>query len=97
MDQQQISHLLPLYFGFIAVFMLIGAIVVLIPYWQIFKKAGFPPPLALLMVVPLANIIVLYVVAFSQWKVVPVAPTYPPAMPPAYPPPPSYPQTPPQV
>jgi hypothetical protein len=92
MDQQQISHFLPFYFAFILVFMVIGAIVLLIPYWQIFKKAGFPGPLAFLMIVPLANLVVLYVVAFSQWKVVP-APTYPPSYPPPFPPqpPPSYP------
>jgi len=38
------------------------------PYWMIFKKAGFSPWLSLLMYVPLVNIIVLYVVGFSDWK-----------------------------
>lgn len=51
--------------------MLIAMVVAIIPYWFIFKKAGFAPLLSLLMMVPLANIIILYVVAFSQWKVVP--------------------------
>ena len=46
----------------------------MIPFWFIFKKAGFSPWLAVLMFVPLANIIILYVVAFSEWKVVPVWP-----------------------
>lgn len=55
---------------------LIILIVGLLPYWFIFKKAGFAPLLSLLMMVPLANIIVLYVVAFSQWNVVPA--TQPP-------------------
>ena len=32
-----------------------------------FTKAGFPPWLALLMLVPLVNLIVLYGVAFSRW------------------------------
>ena len=57
--------------------------VMLIPYWMIFKKAGFSPALSLLMVFPLVNLIVLYVVAFSTWKVAPIyqiaaQPTYPP-------------------
>jgi hypothetical protein len=55
-------------------FGLIASLVLVIPYWFIFKKAGFSPWLAVLMFVPLANIIILYVIAFSQWKVVPVPP-----------------------
>jgi hypothetical protein len=42
--------------------------IVIIPYWQIFKKAGFAPALGILMVVPLVNLILLYYVAFSEWK-----------------------------
>jgi hypothetical protein len=53
---------------------LVATVVLVIPYWFIFKKAGFSPWLAILMFVPLANIIILYVVAFSQWKVVPAMP-----------------------
>ncbi|MGA9672679.1 MAG: hypothetical protein WBQ94_25910 [Terracidiphilus sp.] len=41
------------------------------PYWVIFRKAGFSPWLSLLMYIPLANIIVLYVVAFADWKSAP--------------------------
>jgi hypothetical protein len=42
--------------------------IVVIPYWQIFKKAGFAPALSILIVIPLVNLIVLYYVAFSDWK-----------------------------
>jgi len=45
---------------------LIGAIVIL-PYWQIFKKAGFAPGLSLLMIVPLANLVMLFYLAFAEW------------------------------
>jgi len=55
-------------------FAIIANIVLVIPFWFIFKKAGFSPWLSILMFVPLANIIILYVVAFSQWKVVPIPP-----------------------
>jgi hypothetical protein len=48
-------------------------VIPLIPFWIIFKKAGFQPILSVLMLVPLVNLITLYVVAFSQWKSTPAA------------------------
>lgn len=81
-----IAYLMP----FFGLFFLIGIVIYIIPFWMIFKKAGFTPWLALLLFIPLANIIILYVLAFAQWKVAPVAQLpggYPPtAYPPAYPP-----------
>jgi hypothetical protein len=41
---------------------------IIVPYWQILKKAGFPPALSVLIMVPLVNLILLYYVAFSDWK-----------------------------
>lgn len=99
MDPEQTQHLHQ--FATLAPFFMMFALcawaIVLIPFWQIYKKAGFSPWLALLMIVPLANIITLYVVAFSNWRVMPMPsiypatypPTYPPANPPNYPPPPT--------
>ncbi len=37
------------------------------PYRMIFKKSGFSPWLSLLIYLPLINLVVLYVVAFSNW------------------------------
>jgi hypothetical protein len=45
--------------------------VFIVPFWQIFKKAGLGGPLSLLMIIPLVNLGMLYVLAFSKWKVVP--------------------------
>jgi hypothetical protein len=42
-----------------------------IPYWKTFSKAGFSGWLSLLILVPLVNLVVLYVVAFSEWKAKP--------------------------
>lgn len=56
-------HLLVLAILFVPV-----TVVVLPPFWVIFKKAGFQPILSVLMMVPLVNLVMLYVVAFSQWK-----------------------------
>lgn len=46
---------------------LVFAALIIMPFWVIFAKAGFPRWLSLLMVVPLANLIMLYVFAFSAW------------------------------
>ena len=47
--------------------MLVIAVLVIVPFWLIFAKAGFSGWLSLLMVVPIANIVMLYVLAFSAW------------------------------
>jgi hypothetical protein len=72
MDQHSINMMMGMMsvFGIIA---LIGAAIYIVPFWFIFKKAGFSPWLCLLLVFPLVNLIMLYVLAFTDWKVVPVA------------------------
>ena len=55
--------------GLIFVFVMLP--VVVIPYWKIFSKAGFSGWLSLLILFPLVNLIVLYIVAFSEWKTIP--------------------------
>lgn len=74
----------------------IGAAVIIVPFWQIFKKAGMAPALSFLMVVPLANLVMLYILAFSQWKT-PVPSPYDIAVYPPPPPPPSPYEVPPQA
>ena len=39
-----------------------------IPYWVIFKKAGFEPALSLLTLIPGVQLVVLFFIAFSDWK-----------------------------
>ncbi len=46
----------------------IGAIMIL-PYWKIFQKAGFPGALALTQIVPLVGLLVLFYVAFAEWPI----------------------------
>lgn len=53
-------HILPLF---------IVLVVIVIPFWAIFRKAGFSGSLSLLMFIPLVNIILLYFLAISRWKV----------------------------
>ena len=47
--------------------MLLGAVVIVLPFWKTFAKAGFSGWLGLLMIVPMVNLIALYVLAFSDW------------------------------
>lgn len=74
---------------------LIAVIIVMIPCWFILKKAGFTPWLSLLCIIPtLGTLVLLYVLAFAEWKVAPV-PQY--AWQPPIPPPPAPPAMPPQA
>ena len=57
--------------GFYAVLYVIQAAIFMVPAWFIAKKAGFSPWLSLINIVPLGTLILLYVVAFSEWKVIP--------------------------
>jgi hypothetical protein len=66
-----------MYMSFFGFFATVISILVVIPYWFIFKKAGFSPFLALLMVLPLINFFMLYFLAFARWNVVPSSAVYP--------------------
>lgn len=64
-----VHSLSPSLVNLIAFFAVIAALLLTVPpYWVIFKKAGFQPILAIIMLLPLVNLIVLYIVAFSKWK-----------------------------
>jgi hypothetical protein len=80
MNQSQLHAYQAAMFFILPLVFLIIMILVVIPYWFIWKKAGFSPWLSLLMFVPAVNFIMLYVLAFSEWKVVAiqqVVPQYP--------------------
>ena len=58
----------------IAVGLLAGlllAVIVVVPFWVIFKKVGSHPALSVLMLVPLLNLVTLYFIAFTERKVAP--------------------------
>ncbi len=52
---------------------LVGLAVVIVPFWFICKKAGFSPWLSLLNIIPFGNLVLIYVLAFAEWKVRPAA------------------------
>lgn len=45
----------------------IAAIILIIPFWKICTRVGHSPWLSLLLIVPLANVIFVYWLAFSAW------------------------------
>ncbi len=42
----------------------------MVPAWRIVKRTGMNPALSLLMLVPLANIVFLWLFAFAEWPAV---------------------------
>ena len=46
---------------------MLGALFTVVPFWFIFKKAGYHPALSLLMVIPLADIVMKFFLAFADW------------------------------
>ena len=49
------------------VVIVVAAVIVVLPFWKIFSKAGFAGPLGLLMLVPLLNTVMLFFLAFADW------------------------------
>lgn len=47
--------------------MIVGVLITVIPFWKICTKAGFPGAMSLLMLVPVANIILPFYIAFADW------------------------------
>jgi hypothetical protein len=81
----------------IPIIILVMIVILMVPFWFICKKAGFTPWLSLLCLIPsLGTLILLYLLAFGEWKVVPAPqagwtpqppyPPQPPYQPPSIPP-----------
>lgn len=87
MDQNQVQQMSALFAGMGMIFLLImlaAAVFMIFLFWRIFTKAGMPGPLALILLLgPPGMLIVACILAFAEWKVVPV-PTLA-YVPPAYP------------
>lgn len=49
--------------------MLVVAVVVVVPAWRICQRTGYPGWMGLLVLIPLVNLFLLYFIAFSEWPV----------------------------
>jgi hypothetical protein len=55
-----------LVFGLIGLASIIFAVII---WWRIFSKAGFNGALSLLMFVPIANLVMIIILAFAEWPI----------------------------
>jgi RsiW-degrading membrane proteinase PrsW (M82 family) len=89
-DPETIKGIVMAMLVIIPIIIAVAIAIVMVPCWFILKKAGFSPWLSLLCIMPsLGTLVLLYVLAFSEWKVVP-APQPALAPQPPYPPQPPY-------
>jgi hypothetical protein len=71
-DPEMARKIATLILTLIPIIIIVTILILMIPFWFICKKAGFSPWLSLLCVIPsLGTLVLLYVLAFAQWKVVP--------------------------
>jgi hypothetical protein len=71
-DPDAIRGILAAMLLIVPIIILVVIAILMVPCWFILKKAGFSPWLSLLCIVPsLGTLVLLYVLAFSEWKVVP--------------------------
>lgn len=90
-DPEMVKRIILLMAGLIPVIIVVTIAILMIPCWMILKKAGFTPWLSLLCIIPsLGTLVLLYVLAFAQWKVVPAPQVaWTPSVPPPPPAPPA--------
>jgi len=91
-NPEMIQKMVVAMMAIIPIIILITIVIVMLPCWFILKKAGFSPWLCLLCLIPsLGTLVLLYILAFADWKVIPAPiagypPPYPPPPQPPYPP-----------
>jgi len=51
------------------IMMLIFAVLLVLPFWKLWGRTGHSPWISLLMLIPMVNVIVLYVLAFKAWPI----------------------------
>ena len=51
------------------VILLVILAITILPFWKIFSKAGYSGAWSLLMLVPLVNVLAIWIFAFSDWPV----------------------------
>ena len=57
------------FFAAYAIFLLIILVISIIIYWRIATKAGYPGAYSLLLLVPIVNLIVIIMFAFTEWPI----------------------------
>ena len=45
------------------------SILMMVPWFFIYKKAGFHPAMGCLMFLPIVNVVMMFVLAFTEWPI----------------------------
>jgi hypothetical protein len=59
----------PIILGFGCIVSLAFVILGIVIFWKIFSKAGYSGAMSLLLFIPIANLIVLCILAFGKWPI----------------------------
>lgn len=54
---------------FVLLVIFVLCVVALLPWFFIYKKAGFHPAMGCLMFIPLVNVVMMFVLAFAEWPI----------------------------
>lgn len=65
----QLTALIAVYGVVFSIIGLVSIIFAVIVWWRIFSKAGFNGALSLLMFVPIANLVMILILAFAKWPI----------------------------
>ena len=84
-DPEQVARAMAVIMPLIGIVAIVSLVIFIVPFWFICKKAGFSPWLSLLNLVPLGSLILLYILAFAEWRTLPPPPPFPYPYPPAPP------------
>jgi hypothetical protein len=57
------------FFAAYAIFLLVILVISIIIYWRIATKAGYPGAYSLLLLIPVVNLIVIIMFAFTEWPI----------------------------
>ncbi len=68
-SSSQLGTFLAVYGLVFGLIMIASIVFTLIIWWRIFSKAGYSGAMSLLMFVPIANLIILCVLAFGEWPI----------------------------
>lgn len=47
--------------------MIVVGVIIVLPFYKLWQRTGHNPWISLLMLIPLVNIVMLYVLAFKDW------------------------------
>ncbi|WP_461306195.1 DUF805 domain-containing protein [Albidovulum sp.] len=57
--------------GGASLMLIVYAVLIVVPFFQLWKRTGHSGWIALLMVIPVINLVMLYVLAFKDWPALP--------------------------